>query len=525
MPLPHYQISENGTLDRRSFVLATSSLAAAALWSSRAVGAVTQRPKFSSYPFALGVASGDPSPDGMVLWTRLAPSPLDGGGMNDDQIEVSWMVAEDEAMTKVVKKGKMTARPDWAHSVHVEVEGLWPDRWYWYQFKAGSEVSQIGRTRTMPLPGAMPDRLRFAFASCQHYESGYYTAFEHMVREDLDLIVHLGDYIYEGAGKENRIRKHTGQEIESVSDYRNRYALYKSDPALQGAHAAAPWLVTWDDHEVDNNYAADISQDAGVDREGFLLRRANAYKAYYEHMPLRLSSLPQGPDMLLYRKVSFGDLADFFVLDTRQYRTDQPCGDRKSVICEEAMNPNNTMLGKEQREWLMDGMEKSPAEWNVLAQQVMVAQHDRDYTEEVGFSMDKWTSCEVERLKLLEFMGQSEIRNPVVLTGDIHSNWANELWMEALDPNSKAVGVEFVGTSISSGGNGKRTPDHIDEIKRDNPFVKFHNVERGYVSCDVTQKEWKTHYRTVEYVEQKGASLNTRASFVVENGRPRLNEI
>lgn len=445
--------------------------------------------------------------------------------MDEESVEVSWTIAEDEGLSKGVRKGKTVARPDWGHSVHVEVEGLWPDRWYWYQFKVGSETSPMGRTRTMPLPGAMPDRLRFAFASCQHYETGYYTAFEHMIEEDLDLIVHLGDYIYESAGKEDRIRKHTGSEIMSVSDYRNRYALYKTDLALQAAHAAAPWLVTWDDHEVDNNYASDISEELSVDREGFRLRRANAYKAYYEHMPLRRSSLPQGPDMLLYRKVSFGELADFFVLDTRQYRTDQPCGDKKAVLCEEAMNPENTMLGATQREWLMEGMLRSSSEWNVLAQQVMIAQCDRDPTEAIGYSMDKWTSCEIERRNLLKFMGDSGVSNPVVLTGDIHTNWANELWMDALDPRSKKVGVEFVGTSISSSGDGKRYPDQLDAILRDNPFVKFHNSERGYVSCDVTQKEWKSHYRTVEYVSRHGAPLDTRASFVVESGRPVLNAV
>ena len=377
----------------------------------------------------------------------------------------------------------------------------------------------------MPLPGAMPDRLRFAFASCQHYETGYYTAYEHMIQEDLDLIVHLGDYIYEGAGKENRVRKHTGDEIISVADYRNRYALYKTDPALQAAHAAAPWLVTWDDHEVDNNYASDISEELSVDREAFRIRRANAYKAYYEHMPLRRASLPQGPDMLLYRRISYGRLADFFVLDTRQYRTDQPCGDGKSVLCDDAFNPQNTMLGQHQREWLLDGLQGSRSEWNILAQQVMMARHDRDPSDAVGYSMDKWTSCEVERRKLIEFMHEREVRNPVILTGDIHTNWANEIILDSNDVESISVATEFVGTSISSSGDGVRYPKNLEATLADNPFVKFHNAERGYVSCEVTQKEWLTHYRTVDYVTRRGSPLNTRASFVVESGRPVLNAL
>jgi len=525
MRFPHYQFSESGALSRRAFVIGTSSLAAAALWSTRAVGTVVRRPVFSDYPFSLGVASGDPSPDGFVLWTRLAPAPLVGGGMPQETVEVSWMIADDERFSKGVRKGTTVARPDWGHSVHVEVEGLEPDRWYWYQFRAGEQVSPKGRARTMPGLGTMPDRLNFAFASCQNYEQGYYTAFEHMARENLDLIIHLGDYIYEYGGRDNRVRKHTGSEIYSVEDYRNRYALYKSDPALQAAHAAAPWLVTWDDHEVDNNYAGEISEEAGVSAEAFRLRQANAYKAYYEHMPLRRASLPRGPDMKLYRDVSFGSLADFFVLDTRQYRTDQPCGDNRAVLCDEAMNPENTMLGREQRDWLISGMEQSNSEWNVLAQQVMVAALDRLAGDEVGFSMDKWTSSEVERRELLKFMGRPEIRNPVVLTGDIHSNWANELLLDFEDLDSRPVGTEFVGTSISSGGDGRPQPANYDAIVSENPFVKFHNTERGYVLCNVSQNEWKTHYRTVDYVTQKGAPIRTRESFVVENGRPKLNRI
>jgi len=524
MPRPFYVFTESGGISRRNFFRYTGSLAAAAAWSSRSVGAVTKEPKFNAYPFSLGVASGDPSPDGFVLWTRLAPDPLNGGGMSPETVEVSWMVSHDENFRKVVRRGTTVARPDWAHAVHVELDGLDPDRWYWYQFKVGPHVSPKGQARTMPLANASPDRLRFAFASCQHYEMGYYTAFEHMAREDLDLIVHLGDYIYEYAGRDNRVRKHTGSEIYSVSDYRDRYALYRSDPALQSAHASAPWLVTWDDHEVDNNYADDISEEMGVGPELFLQRRANAYKAYYEHMPLRKTSLPNGPDMLLYREIAFGRLADFFVLDTRQYRSDQPCGDKTS-LCDGAMDPSNKMLGEAQKKWLKNGLKRSGSEWNILAQQVMVAQLDRIAGEQVGYSMDKWTSSELERRELIRYMGNDDIKNPIVLTGDIHSNWANELLLDFDGGQSRSVGAEFVGTSISSGGDGQRYPDNLDTILSENPFVKFHNKERGYVVCEVNEKEWRTDYRTVDYVTRRGAAVRTRASFVVENGRTNLNEV
>ena len=526
MSFPIYRIVDSHRLNRRSFVFATASLAAAALWSGRAFGAVVKSPKFSAYPFQLGVASGDPADDGFVLWTRLAPKPIEDGGMGTDPVEVSWMVCEDEAMSKVVKKGTRVATPDWAHSVHVEVEGLKPDRWYWYQFKAGNETSPKGRTRTMPAAKTLPERLKFAFASCQHYETGYYTAYEHMVRDGLDLVCHLGDYIYEGGiGKgEGRVRQHNSKEIFTLADYRNRHALYKTDPALQAMHAAAPWLVTWDDHEFDNNCADLIPEEKSNNAVPFRQRRADAYKAYYEHMPLRRASLPQGPDMQLYRKVQFGRLAEFFVLDTRQYRTDQPCGDGRKWPCDEAMNPEATMLGKAQRDWLFKGLEKSSAGWNVLAQQIMMARVDRVTGAEEGYSMDQWPGYEMERRRVLRHFAEKKIKNPVVLTGDIHNHWANELVTNFDRPDAPPVATEFVGTSISSGGDGVDAPKTLPELLSENPWVKFHNNQRGYVRCEVTPGQWKTDFQVVDFVTKKDSPARTRASFVVESGRAVLNK-
>ena len=258
MSPPLFPLPAARQLSRRTFLAGSASFAAAALLSTHARGAVAAVPKFPAYPFSLGVASGDPLPDGVVLWTRLAPQPLEpAGGMPAEAVEVSWQIADDEAMTRIVQSGTATATPEWSHSVHVEVTGLRPERWYWYRFKVGTELSPTGRTRTAPPPDALPARLRFAFASCQHYETGLYTAYQHMAREDLDLIVHLGDYIYEGAAAADRIRRHPSGLCLTLDDYRLRYAQYKSDPALQAAHAMAPWIVTWDDHEVANNYAGD----------------------------------------------------------------------------------------------------------------------------------------------------------------------------------------------------------------------------------------------------------------------------
>lgn len=524
MKPPIYPLLGARSLSRRSFLAGSASFAAAALLSNRAFGAVLPAP-LAGYPFTLGVASGDPAPDGFVLWTRLAPKPREsGGGMPAESFNVGWQVAEDEAMTRIVQSGLATAQPDWAHSVHVEVEGLRPDRWYWYRFKAAGELSPVGRTRTLPAAGASAERLRFAFASCQKYETGYYTAYEHLAREELDLVVHLGDYIYEKGDGETAVRPHHTPEIFTLDDYRARYAVYKSDPALQAAHALAPWIVTWDDHEVSNNYANDIPEyPERYTRAGFLTRRAAAYQAYYEHMPLRRTALPSGPDLLLYRRLGFGGLASFHVLDTRQYRTDQPNGDGTKPPNAAVMDPRGTLMGERQRDWLFTGLEQSATGWNIIAQQVMMGCVDMRPGPEVAVSMDKWSGYEYERRRLLGHLRDRAIRNPVVLAGDIHCNWANELTCDFDRPGAPAVAAEFVGTSITSGGDGAEKRPNTEAILAENPFVKFFNDERGYVRCEVTPREWRTDYRTVPYVSRPSAPLQTRASFVVEAGRATLN--
>lgn len=525
MPPSLYPLPSPNHLGRRSFLAGSASFAAAALLSSCTNSRVTSNAKFSAYPFSLGVASGDPLANGVVLWTRLAPRPLEpGGGMGADPVSVSWQIAEDEAMSRVVQSGTATARTEWSHSVHVEVEGLRPDRWYWYQFKTGGEVSQLGRTRTTPADNILPDRLRFGMVSCQHYEAGLYTAYDHLTREDIDLVVHLGDYIYEGAGNPKRLRHQIGGECLSIDDYRLRYARYKTDPHLQAAHAMAPWIVTWDDHEVANNYANEHIP-RGTPRAEFLRRRAAGYQAYFEHMPLRRSTLPRGPDMLLYRGLSYGRLAQFHVLDTRQYRTPQLLGDGNKTPTPALLDPNGTLLGNRQRQWLFDGLERSTAGWNILAQQVMMARVDRSPGPEVTHSMDQWPGYEFERRRVLKHINDQQIKNPVVLTGDIHTNWANELIADFDQLDSKLIGTEFVGTSISSSGDGRDQPKGHDQILSENPFVKFHNAERGYVRCELTPRSWRADYRTVPFVTRPNAPLNTRASFIVESGRPTLNRV
>lgn len=480
---------------------------------------------FSRNPFSLGVASGDPDHKSVVLWTRLAPAPLEPrGGMPPQVVDVRWEIADDESFQKIISSGTAAATPQLGHSVHVEVDGLQPDRWYWYRFRCSDAESPIGRTRTLPEPAASPDRLRFAFASCQSYEQGLFTAYEHMAKENVDLVFHLGDYIYEyEAGKTGKVRTHVGKEIKSLDDYRIRHAQYRMDPLLHGMHSLCPWFVTWDDHEFDNNCANDCSEERDINPVDFLVRRANAYQAYYEMMPIRACCMPTGCDMRLYRKASFGRLAEFLILDTRQYRSDQPNGDRKAPLNEAAMDKSQTMLGREQKDWLCQSLLKSAGTWNVLAQQVMMGLVNRSIpTEEPGYAMDQWPGYAFERMQLMEFIRTRSVNNPVVLTGDIHSNWVNELRVDDRREEEPLVAAEFVGTSISSGGNGLVTPNNLDHTMNSNPCVKFYNAERGYVLCELTKDAWKSDYRVVDEVLTPGGKISTRAAFVVEAGSSKV---
>ena len=512
-------------IERRDFLRYMATVSAIPLIDAQAEETVAPKIRFDRNPFALGVASGDPEPNGVVLWTRLAPEPLEGGGMPSLPVQTRWQVATDESFKHVVQSGTCVALPQLGHSVHVEVDGLEPHRWYFYRFLLNDAVSPVGRTRTAPAADKMPDRLRFAFTSCQHYESGYFNGYPHMQKEDLDLVVHLGDYIYEYAGIGNRPRKHIGGEITTLDEYRTRYSQYRLDTMLQETHRLFPWLVTWDDHEFDNNYANLVSEEDGISPEAFLARRRNAYQAYYEFMPLRRRSFPRGPHMTLYRDCQYGRLANFHVLDTRQYRTDQPNGDHQKPMTGKVFDSRATMLGKRQENWLMSSLLKSPSNWNVLAQQVMMAPLNRGQGEEALYSMDQWPGYEVSRRRLLRFFHERDIPNPVVLTGDIHLNWVNDLQLDFQNPNSPLVGTELVGTAMSSGGNGGNKIPEYERAVAQNDFVKWYNSNRGYVSCDVTPASWTSHFRVTPFVDRPHSPLDTPASFVIESGEPGAKRV
>jgi len=474
--------------------------------------------------FKLGVASGEPEADGMVLWTRLAPRPTSRrGGMPNEPVKVVWEIAKDSDMSTIVRRGVATAQPDMGHSVHVEVDGLEADHWYWYRFKVGSEYSPIGRTRTAPAAGSRVESVKFAVACCQHFEQGYFTAHRHMAAENIHFVLFLGDYIYERQhSKRGHVRYHGEFEATTLDEYRERYAQYKSDPDLQACHAAFPWIVTWDDHEVANNYAGSISPKDD-DRDSFLRRRAAAYQAYYENMPLRRSFAPKGADMMLYRRLKFGNLLEVNILDTRQYRTVQPC-DRGFQECEGAANPKATILGDKQEKWLYAGLQNSKAKWNVVAQQVPMFQH-LHHKGKRRINADKWDGYIVSRKRLLDFLSHHKTSNPIVLSGDVHANLVSDLKLDFDDPSSTTVGSEFVATSISSGGNGKNRKKRARKRIAANPHIKYFDKRRGYLLCEVTQDRWKTDIRQVKFVEEKGAPIKTRASFEVKNGVPGVVSI
>jgi len=462
----------------------------------------------AGYPFTLGVASGEPHARSVVLWTRLAPDPLGGGGVGSVNVPVAWELASDPGMQDIVRSGVVETGPAWGHAVHVIPRFLDADRWYWYRFHALGATSPVGRTRTMPAFESAAQRLRFALCSCQDYQNGFYSAYHNMAQEDLDLVVHVGDYIYEGGVDGSAPRQHNSGQIFTLDDYRNRYALYKLDPSLQAAHQNFPFIVTWDDHELDNNYAGDSPSD-GSSPEAFAARKAAAYQAYYEHMPLRPWQQPRGTRLQLFRELRFGDLARFFVLDTRQYRTDQPCGELGPPCGDEL---TGTMTGDRQERWLLDGLARSGSIWNVLAQQVMMTR----------INFDAWDGYQAVRGRLLEFLATQRPSNPVVLTGDIHSAWVAELKRDFSDPGSETVASEFVTTSISSEFPAQLAPI-VPNVLPGNPQIRyFEGLHRGYLRCDVTRDRWIADFRGVDSILDPQASVQTLASFVVEDGVPGL---
>ena len=521
-------------LDRRAFLKGALS-AGLIIPGLPLARAEPGRVRFKTYPFTLGIASGDPASDGFVIWTRLAPEPLRGhGGMPPDPVEVSWEIASDAEMKGIVRTGTAIARIETAHSVHVEVDGLEPGRPYFYRFRAGDVDSPIGRAKAFAAAGSDVSELKFASAGCQSWEDGFYTVWRHIAEEQFDFVFHYGDYIYEYARRSSdksdrpiaRAMPADFLLCVNLVDYRRRYGLYKSDPDLQAAHASCAFLSSFDDHEIANNWAGE-SDPRNTPPEAFLFRRAAAFQAWYEHMPVRRAVLPRGPDMLAYRSFRFGKLANLAVLDTRQFRSRQPCGDRIKPSCDEARDPARTMMGQIQENWLAGSLHSAEATWQILAQQVLFAPMDwRSFpwakTTETAGNMDGWDGYVAGRDRVLAMLGEARAANCVVLTGDAHIGLALEIKEKSQQPDSRCVGVEFLATSISSGGDGSALLQNDAALRADNPHLKFAGNERGYNRHILNSKQWQADFRVVERISTAGEPVITRKSLVVEAGNPGL---
>ena len=531
-------------LQRRHFL---HQLCAGLLLASLPPSAWSQ-PHLDRDPFKLGVASGSPTSDSVVLWTRLVLSDLapTSGPAN---LSVRWELADDEQFSRIVQRGIASAVPALAYSIHVEVNGLASDRWYFYRFIVGDYISALGRTRTFPKPEAKSNRLRLAYASCQKWEDGYFTAWRHMKREDLDAVLFLGDYIYEYPAPNSSLRTPSGGWVLTLDDYRRRYALYKSDADLQAMHATCPWLMTWDDHEVQNDYAGTqggfSSSSDPSDPSQFLLRRAAAYQAYYEHMPIRKSALmrglssldgapPNGAELRIYSRVDFGRLASIYLLDARQYKDPQVCnkaGARGSSMvnsqnCPAWHDPQRSLLGAEQEHWLSSEFSKPASRensWNVLGQQTLFGQrHIRTGTGRVLWN-DGWDGYPAARTRLTASLLGLAVSNPVILGGDVHENWVGHVLANYDDPGSQRVGVEFCGTSITSrSGRSIKTAERL----ADNPhFVFAETQRRGYGVVELTPEKMTTALRVLDDVTLKETRIETLANFEVQHGTSFIERV
>ncbi|MFD4632547.1 alkaline phosphatase D family protein [Streptomyces sp. NPDC058284] len=523
-------------LGRRRFLTVTGAAAALAFATNLPTAGVAgaaelDARRITENPFTLGVASGDPLPSSVLLWTRLAPAPYEpGGGLPQQRVTVQWELAHDARFRHVARRGTVTAHPEFSHTVHVEAEHLAAGRTYYFRFRTGTWVSETGRTRTAPASGSRPGALTLAAVSCQAYHDGYFTAYKHLAQDDVDVVFHLGDYLYEYAvnsvgGARNytdrTLPAHFNKETQNLEDYRLRYALYKSDPDLRAAHAAHPFVVTWDDHEAENNYADDISENDDPPAE-FLLRRAAAYRAYWENQPLRRPQLPSGPDAQLYRRLVWGRLAQFDILDTRQYRSDQAYGDGAHVPGPESDDPARTITGATQERWLIDGWRRSRALWNVVPQQVTFSQRKLDLNAQAKLSMDAWDGYRASRRRVLAGAKAADLDNLMVLTGDVHVGYAFDIKADFDDPSSKTLGTEIVATSIASGKDGADKPANWETYTRANPHLKFYNGRRGYVTVALGHDSARADFKTVSAVTTPGAPIRTAASFVTEAGDPGL---
>ena len=516
-------------MNRRDFQLhlQRSAIALAlAPWLTATAQPSEQTRRWRTNPFALGVASGRPRSDSLVLWTRLLITDEDRAASGPDALRVQVTVFADAALKRQVQKIDVVTDASRGHSVHVHLQNLQPATDYWYRFSQGDALSTVGHTRTAPALHADVPQLRIALASCQHYEQGQYIAHQDIAQQSLDFVLFVGDYIYESTNPKFAVRSQSGSEPKTLVQYRERYAQYKRDPHLQAAHAAHPWVLMWDDHEVVNDYAND--QDSKyTDPQSFLLRRAAAYQAYFEHQPVLIGPDPQSPQqasMRLNEQFSWGKLADIWTLDCRQYRSPQACrdpvlgGGRMVTQCDELGDPKRSMLGAEQERWLDTGLAASQRTWRLLAQATLIA--PTSIMTPLGRTTynDAWDGYAPARQRLLQSVVDQALNNVVTLGGDVHMNVASNLRLVPNDPQSPIVASEFVTTSITSRGMGDSM---LNTIKANNPDLLHARAdERGYSLITVTPSSVRCDFRSTAFPAGKEPGLKTQASFVVRSGKP-----
>jgi len=541
-------MSAHPTPTRRTVLKTTAAAAATtaaagsvALSEASAASAATTR------YFRHGVASGDPRPTAVVLWTRLTPieAAAPGSGKGPRAV-VTWQVATDEDFRRVVRSGSFHTGPSRDHTVKLDATGLQPARWYFYRFHYNGVSSPAGRTRTAPAVDASPDHLRFGVVSCSHWESGYFAAYRHLAkRDDLHAVLHLGDYIYEYGAGDGVCAHVPSHEILSLADYRQRHAQYKSDRDLQALHARYPWIVTWDDHEVANDRWKDGAENHDEGEGDYLARRARAYKAYDEWMPVRLDgTVALNDGTRIYRRLAFGTLAEISMLDLRSYRDQQVSGPTAQL------DSSRTITGDPQMVWLKGMLSRTQSQWKVIGTSVMItpwvtadlpdemvapiAETTGQPIDGTGFNPDAWDGYTADRREVLDHIEAGNIKDVVFVTGDVHSAWACELPFDSGNPLSESGGVEFVCTSVTSDnidditGAPPRTLTVVAEeaIKASNPQVKYLNYDdHGYSVLDLTRERTQMDYFVLADKHDKSTTASWTASYATASGSGRVTAV
>ncbi|KUL25281.1 alkaline phosphatase D family protein [Streptomyces regalis] len=542
-----YRSSEqlNSLTPRRRTVV--KAAAATAVLAAPLAAALPARAADPAPAFLHGVASGDPLPDGILLWTRVTPTPeaIPGSGFGPDT-EVSWIVARDKALTAVVAKGSLTATAASDHTVKADIRGLEPATDYWFRFSAGGTDSPVARTRTAPAADAAVTGLRFGVVSCANWEAGYFSSYRHLAnRSDLDAWLHLGDYIYEyGTGeygtRDKVVRPHAPtHEILTLADYRTRHGKYKTDLDLQALHTKAPVIAIWDDHEIANDAWSGGAENHTEGAEGtWAARQAAAKQAYFEWMPVRPAIAGT-----TYRRLRFGKLADLSLLDLRSFRSQQV-----SVGNGEVDDPDRTLTGRAQLDWLKAGLTSSDTTWRLVGNSVMISPFaigslTADLLkplaklmglpqEGLALNPDQWDGYTDDRRELLAHLRANAIRNTVFLTGDIHMAWANDVPVNAgTYPLSASAATEFVVTSVTS--------DNLDDIvkvpegtvsaiaapiiKAANRHVHWVDTDRhGYGVLDITGDRAQMDYYVLSDKTKKDATASWARSYRTRSGTQKV---